>query len=170
MLLLLLLPMKMIDKSLLPLQDGGSISVSRILDLSSPVFQLSTRGTLLAVATETCAVVCDTANKTYREVGAERSDGELTWAGGASRRGLYGVAFVSDTSVVCSRPGCRLWLADVEDGAVRKTAHLRQELEEGGKELELDYVQDMEVLRVSKRPPHSFAGGAISSVIQDRCL
>lgn len=108
-------------------QEKDSLSSKRILELDSKIVQISTLGTLALVSTETRSIICDSQNKSFREVGFK------------SRQGRYGADF-AHSSIICSRPGARLWIASYE-GFVERTLQLKPSLTtiEPFKTIESDY-------------------------------
>ncbi|TRY60970.1 hypothetical protein TCAL_16283 [Tigriopus californicus] len=93
------------------IKKKDSINSKRILELDSKVVQISTLGSLTLVSTETRSIVCNSQNKSFREVGSK------------SRQGRYGAGF-AHCSIICSRPGSRLWIASYE-GFVEKTLQFK---------------------------------------------
>jgi hypothetical protein len=84
---------------------------------ASSIVQLTTHGELLIASTLTRAVVCNTGQKTFREVGSKRTQGG------------QGVAILGD-QIWAARPGCRIWEVDPDTGSVLSTQQFRKALSE----------------------------------------
>ena len=92
-------------------------AVRQILALDSSIVQLTTHGELLIASTLTRTVVCNTVQKTFREVGSKLRQGE------------QGVAIV-EGQIWAARPGCRIWEVDPDTGSVLSTRQFRKALSE----------------------------------------
>ena len=80
-------------------QARDEVDVTRILELGSPIVQISVSSddSILVVSTEQRTVICDNSKKTFREAGSK------------SRNGPFGATVVGvgegQGDILCARPG-----------------------------------------------------------------
>ena len=96
--------------------EGGCVAVysehshdtRQILDLAGPVVQIEVSEDTVVVGSTAGPVICNTGEKTFRQVGSQQ------------RTGQHGVCLTGG-QVWSSRPGARVWRADINTGEVLAT-------------------------------------------------